>query len=95
MKATLRALPPPPYPLFGWSRRLEPRRSARSRLGVSWERPRAACVQRGVTERVGGWWGGVAVGFQTGQWTVSAKVRGAACPRRWRPVLDRDVGEVS
>jgi hypothetical protein len=58
--------------------------------------PKSSVRTAGVTERVGGWWGGVAVGFQTGQWMVSAQgTRGNLSSSGGGPVLDRDVGEVS
>jgi len=58
--------------------------------------PKSSVRTAGVTERVSGWWGGVAVGFQAGQWTVSAQgTRGSLSSSGGGPVLDRDVGEVS
>ena len=66
--------------------------SARGIMGA----PKSSVRTAGVTERVGGWWGGVAVGFQTGQWTVCAEgTRGSLSSSGGGPVLDRDVGEVS
>jgi len=95
MNGTLRALRLA-LPLFGWfapTWNLAGQTvSARGIMGA----PKSSVRTAGVTERVGGWWGGVAVGFQTGQWTVSAEgTRGSLSSSGGGPVLDRDVGEVS
>jgi hypothetical protein len=58
--------------------------------------PRSSVRAARVTERVDGWWGGAAVGFRTGQWTVAAEgTRGSLSSAGGGLVLDRDVGEVS
>jgi len=83
-------------PLFGW---FTPTWNlagqavwARGIMGA----PKSSVRAAGVTERVNGLWGGVAVGFQSGQWTVSAQgTRGSLSSSGGGPVLDRDVGEVS
>jgi len=57
--------------------------------------PKSSVRSGGVTERVNGLWGGVAVGLQAGQWTVFAEgTRGSLSAAGGGPVLDRDVGEV-
>jgi len=79
-------------PLFGWFAPTGTSPVNGLARGIMGSGHRAACVQRCPYGRVGGWWGGVAVGFPDRPVdSVRRKVRGQLSSFGGGPVLDRDV----